>query len=144
MAKTFAASIAEFVDKTEENLNAVFKQSAYEIFEIAQTPKGSGGRMPIDTGILRASLHIAVNAQDVANGPTSYVVILNQAQFGDTIRGEYRGVNYALRQEFGFVGTDSLGRTYNQQGNFFVGNAAAQWQNIVNKNARLAAERQRQ
>ena len=139
MAKTFAAQIGDFVEKTERNLNAVFKQSAGEVFEIAQTPKSAGGRMPIDTGILRASLKMSLNGQPTGQGEAAYIATVARAEFGDVVRGEYT-VDYAMRQEYGFVGTDSLGREYNQKGNFFVGNAVGQWQNIVTKNARLLAQ----
>ncbi len=33
-------------------------------------------------------------------------------------------VVYAARQEFGFIGTDKLGRTYNQQGRLYMTRAA--------------------
>jgi hypothetical protein len=45
----------------------------------------------------------------------------------------YLGVQaiYAPRQNYGFVGTDSLGRTYNQSGAFFVEGAGAKWEQFV-------------
>lgn len=39
--------------------------------------------------------------------------------------------NYARRMNYGFVGEDSLGRTYNQSGFGFVEKAAARWPFIV-------------
>ena len=44
--------------------------------------------------------------------------------------------NYARRTNFGFVGADSLGRVYNQAGNYFVEGAIAEWGNIVAKAAK--------
>ncbi len=38
---------------------------------------------------------------------------------------------YARRQNYGFVGADSLGRDYNQSGSYFVEGAIANWQQIV-------------
>jgi len=38
---------------------------------------------------------------------------------------------YARRQNYGFVGEDSLGRTYNQEGAHFVEAAVAVWPTIV-------------
>lgn len=35
-------------------------------------------------------------------------------------REVYTGMEYAARQEFGFRGTDSLGRTYDQQGSHYM------------------------
>lgn len=46
---------------------------------------------------------------------------------------------YARRQNYGFVGADSLGRVYNQAGSYFVEGAIANWQQIV---AKAAAELQ--
>ena len=139
MPKTFAATVGDFVEKTERNLTAVFKQSVEDVFEIAQTPKGEGGRMPVDNNFLRGGLRMTLNGQFVSQGEAAYIATVERADFGDVVRGEYT-VDYAMRQEYGFVGTDSLGREYNQKGNFFVGNAVGQWQNIVTKNARLLAQ----
>lgn len=36
------------------------------------------------------------------------------------VRDVYTNVAYAMRQNYGFVGTDRLGRTYNQPGFFFM------------------------
>jgi hypothetical protein len=41
---------------------------------------------------------------------------------------------YARRLNYGFTGTDSLGRQYNQRGYFFVDLAAQRWQQIVTAN----------
>ena len=142
MAKSFADQVGQFVEKTQRNLDAVFKQSTQEVFEIAQTPKGAGGRMPVDTGNLRASLAMYLNGTPSAKGESGYSITVASAKFGDRIQGVYEGVDYALRMEYGFVGEDKLGREYNQKGNFFVGNAVAQWDDIVTKNARLLAARQ--
>jgi hypothetical protein len=40
---------------------------------------------------------------------------------------------YAKRLEYGFVGTDSLGRYYNQPGRFFVTDTCKRWPQIVQK-----------
>lgn len=42
---------------------------------------------------------------------------------------------YALRQEYGFTGVDSLGRAVHQQGKFFVKKTIAQWPHIVDETA---------
>lgn len=56
MTSTFSATVADWCEEVEGATEAVFKESVQELIRIAQTPKKSGGRMPIDTGFLRASL----------------------------------------------------------------------------------------
>lgn len=76
------------------------------------------------TGTLRRSIHVGGHADltpDFAAGPAE-----GGAEFHDIGRGEVSGdyaealvgtdVPYARRLEMGFVGTDSLGRYYNQPG----------------------------
>lgn len=62
-------------------------------------------------------------AQDVG-------VVALSLELGDKVYLGYQAV-YAARQNFGFVGEDSLGRTYNQGGFGFVEKAAAKWPQIV-------------
>ena len=95
--------------------------------------------MPVDDGTLVKSLKMTLGGQPTGQGETAYIATVARASFGDVVRGEYT-VDYAMRQEYGFVGEDKLGREYNQKGNSFVGNAVGQWQNIVTKNARLLAQ----
>ena len=61
-------------------------------------------RTPVDTGHLR-------------NGWTVRVL-------GEAEREVFNPVVYALRRNYGFAGTDSLGRTYNEPGAFFAEHAA--------------------
>lgn len=139
MAKTFAAQIKKFRDLTVEKLELVVKQSAQDVMEIAQTEKGAGGRMPVDLGFLRNSSFVAgLNGSISAKGSgDAYVGVIAGLELGDTFFAGWTA-EYAMRMEYGFVGTDKLGRTYNQSGNFFAQSAAAQWQNIVAMNAQKA------
>ena len=57
------------------------------------------------------------------------------ASLGDVIMLGYQAI-YARRVDGGFVGQDSLGRNYNQEGANFVAYAATQWPVMV----ALAAE----
>ena len=57
------------------------------------------------------------------------------AELTDTIYLGFQAA-YALRMEYGFIGQDSLGRTYNQSGNQFVGLAAQRWQEFVDNAAK--------
>ena len=65
---------------------------------------------PVDTGALRASLLSESKLRE------KLLFILQD------------GVEYGLRQELGFVGVDSLGRSYNQAARPFVVPAILRWE----------------
>lgn len=124
---TFTAQIKAFADRTQEKIEAVVKQSAQEVFSIAQTPKAQGGRMPVDTGFLRNSLIASLNGSTVGGGADAYVLAVAGAELGDTIFAGWTA-NYARFMEYGTSKTPA---------NFFMLSAAQQWQAIVAKNAAL-------
>jgi len=131
MATTFKAQIDAFIAKTKEKVEAVFKESAQEIFSIAQTPKAQGGNMPVDTSFLRNTFQSSLNGSTALSGPDAYVAIIAGAALGDTIFGGWTA-EYALSQEYG---------TENMGGNFYAAKAYAQWQATVERNAaRVAAQ----
>lgn len=132
---TATADIRRFRIKTKAGAEAVFKQSVQDVLRIAQTPKNAGGRMPVKDGILRNSLQSRLNGTTIMTGEASYTAALAGWSAGDVIEAGWT-TDYARRMEYGFVGTDSLGRTYNQAGNFFVRNAVLEWPRIVAENAR--------
>ena len=105
-----------------------------DLFAAAQLQKNLGGNMPVDDGILRNSLTSLLNSTAISEGPDSYIVGVAGWEIGDTF---YAGwyTDYARRMEYGFIGSDSRGRVYNQAGNFFARNAVLQWQGIVSANA---------
>ncbi len=133
MAKSFTLQMQAFRDKTREQMQAVLSASVQEVIEEAQTPAAQGGRMPVDTGFLRNSLVSELNGSQVAQGPESYVLAAASIEPGDVARFGWTA-EYALRMELGFVGEDSKGRTFNQQGRHFAESAAAQWPAIVERN----------
>jgi hypothetical protein len=126
--KTFTAQMKEFADLTKAKAELVFKQSAQDVFELAQTPKAKGGNMPVDTGFLRNSLVSQLNGQGNATGADAYVLTIAGAKLGDSVFGGWTA-DYALHVEDG---------TSRMAGNFFAGNAAQQWQRIVELNAAKA------
>lgn len=139
MNGSFEAQVTDFVNKSQDRILAVFKQSAQEVFSNAQTTYNSGGHLPIDLGTLRNSFISALNGSSALTGPDSYQISIAGAKLGDVVFGGWT-VDYARRMEYGFHGTDALGRTYNQDGFGFVRHAVAEWQSIVTRNAvRLAA-----
>lgn len=137
MAKTFAADLAAFRDKTMGQMKAVLSASVQDVVEEAQKPVAQGGRMPVDTGFLRNSLVSELNGSQIATGAESYALAVAGMEPGDIARFGWTAA-YAMRMEMGFVGEDKLGRTYNQAGRHFVEAAALQWDRIVQENiARL-------
>ncbi len=124
---TFTAQIKAFADRTQEKIEAVVKQSAQEVFSIAQTPKAQGGRMPVDTGFLRNSLIASLNGSTVGGGADAYVLAVAGAELGDTIFAGWTA-NYARFMEYGTSKTPA---------NFYMLSAAQQWQAIVARNAAL-------
>ena len=137
----FATQVDAWVRGTNERMTAVIRKSAERVIKVMQEPVGAGGAMPIDTGFLQSSLKVmpgnvaslpAVKADGISvsyNGGAAVMVISNM-QPGESITAIYVA-NYARRVNYGFVGEDSLGRTYNQKGRHFVDRAAQQWPSIV-------------
>lgn len=113
---------------------------------------GGAGNLPVDTGFLRASLVVSIGdampplvdnpSDDTAkNWDVGEVKLtITGADLTDTITAVYTA-KYARRIEYGFNGTDSLGRKYNQTGTRFVALAAQQWPRIVQEVALEAQSR---
>ncbi len=138
MADDFTGTISAWATQERARMEAVFRTAAQDIYAELRLTVFQGGRLPIDTGNLRRSF-MASTAQ-IPNrgegqtvfpdyGPQSEMVIAN-APLGSTI---YIGSQaaYAARMNYGFVGTDSLGRSYNQKGYGFLDAAQQRWPQIV-------------
>lgn len=147
MAKqTFAADVTKFVELTQAKLRKVAMDSISDVMEGAMTSaKGVSaggvridGRIPVVTGDLINSLVSGINGTGGAVGSMSYATVIAGMELGDTLSFTWN-IEYAARIEFGFTGTDSLGRTYQQPGWHFVGYNAARWPEIVENNVRLVA-----
>lgn len=133
MVETFSAAVNAWVLATENRLEMVFKESAQEVFAIAQKPVYEGGNMPVDTGNLRnRSFEAWLNSGTPLSGsPEAYVAIIANADLGDVISGGW-SAEYAAAVEFG------VGK---RPGRFFARNAAQQWGAIVARNSRRAQAR---
>ena len=144
MKQTFAADISKFVELTQAKLRKVAMDSISDVMEGAMTSaKGVSaggvrieGRIPVVSGDLINSLTSGIDGSGGAVGAMSYATVIAGMELGDTLTFEWN-IEYAARVEFGFTGTDSLGRTYQQPGWHFVGRNAAMWPEIVEKNVRL-------
>jgi len=129
---SFTAQVDTWVSKSKRRMDAVFRESVQRLIEDAQTPRGHGGRMPVDTGFLRASGQISLSAMPAANAerqngvsyawsPHDVSVRLAGARMGETV---YFGwtASYAPHVEYGARGRSPA---------LFMRGAAAKWQHIV-------------
>lgn len=137
--RSFAATVSEFCEKEKGAAQATLRLAAQKVFnQMTTTYHEPGGRLPIKDGNLRNS----IVASDVAM-PTvkaeqetftdvsgTSLEILGSIELGEIA---YIGVQaaYGARMEFGFVGTDSLGRLYNQTGFGFLAAEEQKWQQTV-------------
>ncbi len=126
MAKTFVAKIEAFAEESLQKAEAITKESIQDVFEVAQTPKAKGGRMPVDTGFLRNSLTMFLNSTSLTSGVDSYGFAIVGFKLGDTVLGAWTS-DYAVHQNYG---------TTKFAGNMFMDDAASQWEAIVNRNAK--------
>lgn len=133
MTETFSASVSAWVAQTENRMEMVFKQSAQDVFEVAQTPVAMGGRMPVQTGFLRnTSFQAWLNTGTSLSGSAdAYLAVIARADLGGVISGGW-SADYAPAVEFGENG---------RPGRFFARGAALEWQAIVMRNSRLAQAR---
>lgn len=129
----FDAQVGAHVAKYKKRLLAVLRQSAQDVFSLAQTPQPSVkvtggsfelGKIPVDTGFLRNSFVSAVNGIEVSRGPDSYILAIANAEIGDSIFGGWTAV---------YAPVVNYGGPY--QGRLFATMAAQQWQSIVSSNA---------
>jgi hypothetical protein len=132
--KSFAASVADWANRTKAAQLSVMRDSVADVIEDAGLPKAQGGRMPVDTGNLRNTVASGLNGEFGPDDSSNIELTINEMEPGDVARFAWTA-EYAMRMELGFVGTDALGRTYEQDGNHFVGGAAAKWEQIVAVNA---------
>lgn len=139
MAKGFAATIGAWGSATKARPLAIQKRSIELLAEEMTNTKPNGGRVPFQTGNLARSLLASTqgmpktSATPTAGGNVGAVVATLQP--GQSVYLGYQAV-YARRMNYGFVGADSLGRVYNQDGNYFVEGAIANWQHIVTQAAK--------
>ena len=133
---SFTESIDAWVAETKERLDAVHGRSVELLGEELAKTKPEGGRVPFMTGNLARSLLASKSGMpNVADGPyagSNIGLIAATLKADETVYIGYQAI-YAARMNYGYVGADSLGRVYNQQGNYFIEGAIVRWPNIVKK-----------
>lgn len=121
-----AAQVKAFADKAKERQLVVFKISAERVLREANVPVHHGGRLPFDLGNLRNS----ITAGTSPGGGEDPALVFHRLEIGQTAYAGWSAV-YAMRQEFGFHGPDSLGRVYNYEGRAFLRSSIQRWQEYV-------------
>ncbi|ACI55694.1 conserved hypothetical protein [Rhizobium leguminosarum bv. trifolii WSM2304] len=133
---SFAAEVSEWCRQFEGAAEAVFQTAAQTVANEVRTAVAEGGRMPVKTGNLRRSLMASTSAMPtIKEGKETFSdsgleLVIAGAELGSTVYLGFQAA-YAARMNYGFVGTDSLGRTYNQAGYGFVDAVAQRWPQIV-------------
>ncbi|MEZ2220763.1 hypothetical protein [Rhizobium sp. RCC_161_2] len=134
--QSFSAQVGAWAAAELERAEAVLQTAAQTVANEVRTPVAEGGRMPIKTGNLRRSLMASTSTmptmvegkQTFSDGGVDLVIA--GAELGGIIYLGFQAA-YAARLNFGFVGEDSLGRSYNQAGFGFVDAVAQRWPQIV-------------
>ena len=139
MAGSFAATVSAWAKQTPQRLEAV-RNRAIDLLAVEMTTTiPNGGRVPVDTGNLARSLLASTQGMpktaDAQFIGSDVGIVTAMLKLDQPIWLGYQA-NYARRLEAGFVGTDALGRLYNQSGYHFVSGAIAEWPNLVAKAAK--------
>lgn len=133
---SFAAQVSEWVQAEKDRQEAVFQTAAQMVADEVRETIPEGGNLPIDTGNLRRSLMAStasmppMKESEETFSDSGIEMVIAGLEIGGTIWLGFQAA-YSRRLEFGFVGQDSLGRTYNQQGFGFVERTAQRWPQIV-------------
>lgn len=121
-AKRFSATVDRWVRKSKARGEAIFKESAQRTIEMSQeqgpslkNPGGGGGRLPVDSGFLRASGQASLSGMPTGpkrapTGKARYdynsddaTLTISRARLGDTIHFGWTAA-YARKMEakYGF------------------------------------------
>lgn len=134
MAKSFAQQVGEWASKTEERLDAVHARSVELLAAEMSKSVNEGGRVPFEKGNLANSLLASTTGMpSTSEGPffgSDVGAVTATINASTTVWLGYQAT-YARRRNYGFIGSDSLGRVYNEQGAYFVEGALSQWSSIV-------------
>jgi len=143
MTKPFSQQIADYAGIYQKRLRATTREAIQDTVDLASLTTDDGGRMPVVTSFLRASILAKVGSMpsgvskppktDAEAGEAGAKVAGEAVSAALTmwdLEGEFYigwSAAYARRIEYGFEGQDSLGRTYNQQGAGFLRGATEKW-----------------
>lgn len=129
-SRQFEADLLSILGQAGVNMEILARQTVQRVArEVVQAT-------PARTGNLRAHWQPSLNAPSSAIEPgdpeARLALTVINLRLGQTFYMT-NSAAYALRIEYGFVGADSLGRVYNQPGQFFVARTLAAWPAIATR-----------
>jgi len=139
MTKSFSQQIGKWAAATPQRIKATRDRAVGLLGDEMTKTVNDGGLVPFKDGHLARSL-VASNvampsvSNDIPSGFTLGTTAIRTPLDAPIWLG-YTMI-YARRMNYGFVGQDALGRSYNQQGNYFVEGAIKQWPQLVEKAAK--------
>lgn len=122
--------------RQRENVQNILPRVVVGMAQLMAQTIPEGGRTPIDTGNLSRSVTISASGRpNRGSGELAYTrqdfASASQAVIGTGGAWIVWRAIYAHRVNYGFVGEDSLGRTYNQSGYGFYEAIVAQGPSVV-------------
>jgi hypothetical protein len=130
---SFAAQLQGFKEDAERKIHKVVAASILEFGDRVVM------RSPVDVGFFKNSWVLTEGSPSTeAAAGTGYVLTIPPDPAGRLFYFT-NNTKYGMRLEFGFVGQDSLGRTYNQAPRGFVRKTAMEWESIVDAEAAKVA-----
>lgn len=136
MARSFADQVGDWTRETTQRMERVLQVSVGDLATEMARSRDNGGTLPWVTGNMGRSLLGSKSGMPEVGEPDQQFAGFDPGAFaaslrlGDTGYLGYQAV-YARRQNYGFVGTDSLGRSYDQKGAYFVERAVTMWPFLV-------------
>jgi hypothetical protein len=133
---SFSDQVLKFNAEAKENSSLILRTAVDSLHKEIARPKSVGGNLPFDTGNLGRSIEVStvafpdVDQTEIEYGAQDVSFTINGVEFGDPVYIGVRAV-YGPRMNYGFVGQDSLGRNYNQSGNYFVERGGQMWPSLV-------------
>lgn len=138
MAGKFGAQVGAWARKTDARMLAVWRRSVELVGEALVHTKQNGGKVPFLTSFLVKSFLASKSGMpkvsDVISVGQPIGIITATLGIKEKIWLGYQAA-YARRVNNGFIGADSLGRVFNQDGAYFVEDVVARWQSIVDQAA---------
>lgn len=131
----FLQAVNKWTRETDERVEAALQNTALEFFYALRRAT------PVLTGNLRDSLiagpkgtvtTAVTGPSEARSGEEISIAAIMGLNTGDRVEFVY-SATYAMRQNYGFVGTDILGRTYNQAGKFWIEAVGSQYRSIARR-----------
>lgn len=125
---SFSAQVKQFSTEAKENAGEIFSLAIFYL------ERGIKQNIRKDTFNMGRSILVSTTAMPQVDTELKEYeeieFIVPPTQLGKPVWIGIQAV-YAPRWEFGFTGTDSLDRTYNQAGDFTIQKQGALWQSYV-------------